>query len=166
MIFVTIGTTKFAFNRMFKTIDEALIELKIKEKLIVQKGNSDYQFKYSNIEVFKEVSFNKLILFMKKARIVITHGGPGSIYLCWQAGKKPIVITRLKKFDEHIDNHQLFFGRFLERRKLAKVISDRKELEGLIKNYTLGSKKGDIFAVSNHENKNLVQSLTQFTNSL
>ena len=43
MIFVTLGSQKFQFNRLLKAIDELVERRKIKEEVFAQIGYSDYQ---------------------------------------------------------------------------------------------------------------------------
>ena len=44
---------------------------------------------------------------MNKADLVITHGGTGAIIGAIKKGKKVIAVPRLKKYGEHVDDHQL-----------------------------------------------------------
>lgn len=138
MIFVTVGTTSFPFNRLLKAVDQVLVNLSSKEELIVQKGISGYQFNYSNCQSFSEITFDKMIYFFKSARIVVTHGGPATIYLCLKyCQHKPLVVPRLKKFGEHVDNHQLFFVKFLEKQKLTINLVNIEKEHTTLKKYLL-----------------------------
>lgn len=74
---------------------------------------------------------------VKKARIVITHGGPSSFIMPLQVKKVPIVVPRLKKFDEHVNDHQLKFSQEVaERKKNIIVVENIENLEGTINNYS------------------------------
>ena len=46
-----------------------------------------------------------------RARIVITHGGPASILQALSLDKVPVVVPRSAAYGEHVDNHQIAFGR-------------------------------------------------------
>ena len=48
--------------------------------------------------------------YVSSADITITHGGPSSFIMPLQFGKIPIVVPRQKKFDEHVNNHQIDFS--------------------------------------------------------
>ena len=37
----------------------------------------------------------------------MTHAGVGSVLCARQAGHVPVVVPRLHRFDEHVDDHQL-----------------------------------------------------------
>ena len=39
--------------------------------------------------------------------MIITHGGVGSIITAIEQGKKVIAVPRLKKYKEHVNDHQL-----------------------------------------------------------
>lgn len=105
-IFITLGSQKFKFNRLLKAVDE-LCEKEIitAEDVFAQIGYSDYlpkNFCYYNF-VDREVFDSE----MGKADIVITHGGTGAIIGAVKKGKKVIVVPRLAKYGEHVDDHQL-----------------------------------------------------------
>lgn len=101
MIFITLGSQKFQFNRLLMAADE----LQTDEEIFAQIGCSDYKprnYKYKNFldrDEFSEV--------MDKVDIVITHGGTGTIMGALKRGKKVIAVPRLAEYGEHVDDHQL-----------------------------------------------------------
>lgn len=101
MIFVTLGSQKFQFNRLLKAVDE----LKINEEVFAQIGYSDY--KPMNYKYKKFLDRNEFTQIMKKSDIIITHGGTGAIMNALKQNKKVIAVPRLSKYGEHVDNHQL-----------------------------------------------------------
>ena len=44
---------------------------------------------------------------INEADIVVSHGASGSIMKALNAGKKVIAVTRLEKYGEHINDHQI-----------------------------------------------------------
>ena len=44
---------------------------------------------------------------IKESTYVISHGASGSIMKALNAGKKVIAVTRLEKYGEHINDHQI-----------------------------------------------------------
>ena len=105
MIFVTLGSQKFQFNRLLIEIDRLVEEGKITEEVFAQTGYSDYEpqnYKYKNFLDRDEFS-----AVMSKCDKVITHGGTGAIIGAVKKGKKVIAVPRLSKYGEHVDNHQL-----------------------------------------------------------
>ena len=104
MILVTLGTQDKRFDRLLKQIDKEINKGTIKEKVIVQAGYTNY--KSDNMEIFDLVSPEKLEQLVNKARIIITHGGVGSILTGIKKGKVVIAAARLKKYKEHTNDHQ------------------------------------------------------------
>ncbi len=105
MIFVTLGSQKFQFNRLLKAVDELLAAGQIKDQVFAQIGYSDYTPENYKYERF--IDREKFSQVMDKAEIVITHGGTGAIIGAVKKGKKVIAVPRLAKYGEHVDNHQL-----------------------------------------------------------
>ena len=105
MIFVTLGSQKFQFNRILSEIDKLIFEGKITEKVFAQIGHSDYIPQFYDYDMF--LDREKFAEYIDKANIVITHGGTGVIVNAIKKGKKVIAVPRLEKYGEHVDDHQL-----------------------------------------------------------
>ena len=134
MIFVTVGTHEQPFDRLLKAIDDLKRDGIITEEVIVQSGYSTYVPKYCKWE--KLIPYKDMIKNVENARIVITHGGPASFIMPLQIGKIPVVVPRQRKFNEHVNNHQVEFARNVAQR-MGNIIpvEDINELGGIIKNY-------------------------------
>lgn len=130
MIFVTVGSQKFQFNRLLKEIDRLVEEKKIQEEVIAQTGYSDY--KPRNYEYKDFFDRNEFIKIMSKCDKVITHGGTGTIVGAVKQGKKVIGIPRLKKFGEHVDDHQLQIIEEFENMNFIKSCIELSNLDSLI----------------------------------
>ena len=81
------------------------------------------------------ISFDEMDKYVKEARIIITHGGPGSIMLPFKYNKVPIVVPRQSQYGEHVDNHQVLFSKFLSEKNKIIMIEDISQLENIIINY-------------------------------
>ena len=103
MIFVTLGTSDYPFTRLLKQIDD-LIENNIIKNITVQCGNEDYQPK--NFTIIKNLNKKEFNEYLKKAEVVITHGGVGTIIDCIKMGKKVIAFPRKAEYGEAKNNHQ------------------------------------------------------------
>ena len=104
MIFITLGSQKFQFNRLLKSVDE-LIEGGLDEEVFAQIGYSNYKPKnYKYKEFLDREEFSEVI---NCSDIVITHGGTGAIIGAVKKRKKVIAVPRLAKYGEHVDDHQL-----------------------------------------------------------
>jgi len=123
MIFLTLGTTSYPFKRLLGGVDQALISLKSKEILFAQIGVNDYHFRYPHVREFREIPFGRMINLIMSSRVVVAHGGFGTALLCLSYSKhKPVLVPRIKKLGEHVDDHQVFLVDYLAEKKLAKGI--------------------------------------------
>lgn len=100
MILVTLGTQKQSFNRLLDMIEKS----NINDKIIVQAGYTKYKSK--KMKMLDFVDYQEMDKLIKQADLIITHGGTGSIVTAIKQGKKVIACPRLKKYGEHVDDHQ------------------------------------------------------------
>ena len=132
MIFITVGTHEQQFNRLVEYIDRWAASHD--EDVVIQTGYSTYEPKYC--EWSKLYPYSKMVEWVDKARIVITHGGPSSFIMPLQIGKTPIVVPRKYEFDEHVNNHQVKFCKEVENRMgTIVVVEDVEELGSVIDGY-------------------------------
>lgn len=105
MIFITLGSQKFQFNRLLKAIDKLVSEGKITNTVFAQTGYSDYLPQHFEYKAFMDrEEFSHM---QGNADIIITHGGTGAIVGALKKGKKVIAVPRLAKYGEHVDDHQI-----------------------------------------------------------
>lgn len=105
MILVLLGTQNNSFHRLLEEIQKNIENGNIKEKVVVQKGYTKFESK--DMEIYDQLPSDELKKLIDKANIVITHGGVGSIITSIEKGKKVIAVPRLKKYKEHVNDHQL-----------------------------------------------------------
>lgn len=129
MILVLLGTQDKQFNRLCKYIE------KIEEtKICVQLGNTKHKFESNNIDSFDFVDQSILDSYIEKSDIIITHAGIGSIINCLKKEKKVIVVSRLKKYDEHTNDHQLEIAKEFETKGYILSANDEETLIRHIQN--------------------------------
>ena len=134
MIFVTVGTHEQPFNRLVEYIDKLVEKGVINEEVIIQSGYSTYEPKCCKFS--KMIPYQQMVKNVQEARIVITHGGPASFIMPLQYGKIPVVVPRQKKFNEHVNDHQLEFSKEVAaRQKNIIVVDEIENLENAICNY-------------------------------
>lgn len=126
MIFVTVGSQKFQFDRLLKELDRLVEDGVIQEEIFAQIGASTYEpTKYRFVRFMDRDAFAET---MDRCSTVITHGGTGVIIGAVKKGKKVIAVPRLAKYQEHVDDHQLqLLGQFDE----LNLISVCYEMERL-----------------------------------
>lgn len=103
MIFVTIGTAPQGFDRLIKGMDE--ISANIDEKVIMQIGGS--KFIPLNAEYFRITSRENIKKYYREARIIVSHAAAGTILMANSFDKSPILVPRMSKYGEHVDDHQV-----------------------------------------------------------
>lgn len=131
MIFVTLGSQKFQFNRLLKEIDRLIEENEINEEVFAQTGYSDYQPKNYNYKEFLDrEEFNEI---MSRCDKVITHGGTGAIVGAVKKEKKVVAVPRLAKYGEHVDNHQIEIINEFKKLGLIECVDSDKTLEDIFK---------------------------------
>lgn len=126
MIFVTLGTQKQQFTRILDYIEKS----NLKDEIIVQNGNTKYKSK--KMELIGFISYDEIKEYIKKADIIISHGGL-SIIDAIKLNKKVICCPRDYKYKEHINNHQFEMNKFLKDKKCILMCTDYEEFEFCLK---------------------------------
>lgn len=132
MILVTVGSQKFQFDRLLRMIDKLIDNKVIKELVYAQIGACTYKprnFEY--VDYMTQDEFNKKI---KESSLVITHAGTGVIINAIMMKKKVIAVPRLKRYNEHVDDHQLQIVRQFGRLNLIEPAFKTKDLETAYRN--------------------------------
>lgn len=162
MIFVTVGTHEEQFDRLIKEIDELAQERYLTDKIHVQTGYSKYELK--NLQGKKMYTYKEMDCLYNEANIIITHGGPASIFSAISRGKVPIVVPRNPEYGEHVDNHQIKFCEYMEKKKKVIAVYDIKDLRKKILEYDNLTKDFDI---SNSNNKKeFINKLMEYMNHI
>lgn len=104
MILVLLGTQNNDFHRLLDEIEKNIDSGNIVDEVVVQAGFTKY--KSSKMQIFVMMPKKELEDLVKKANLIITHAGLGSIEMSLEQGKKVIAVPRLKKYGEHVNDHQ------------------------------------------------------------
>jgi len=126
MILVTTGTTGPPFDRLLRELDG----IAGGEELVVQHGPSSIRPRGAVCVDY--VTFASLVELVRRARIVVTHAGVGSVLVSFMNGKRPIVLPRLARFGEAVDDHQLELARRLAQQGLVVHIDNARNLRDVI----------------------------------
>lgn len=105
MIFVTVGSRNYPFDRLFEKLDQLYEDGTLKGEMFAQTGTSTYVPKHYEYKNF--ISQEEFLEKVQASDIVVSHGASGSIMKALNAGKKVIAVTRLEKYGEHINDHQI-----------------------------------------------------------
>lgn len=105
MIFVTVGSQKFQFDRLIKAVDSLVASGVAEGGAFAQTGACSYVPQHMQHEAFLDrETFRSQ---MDDCDVVVTHGGTGAIIGAVKDGKKVIAVPRLAKYGEHVDDHQI-----------------------------------------------------------
>ncbi len=127
VIFVTVGTNEAAFDRLVRAV-ETLPE---GDEIVVQCGSSAIR-PTNAARCYEFMAFDDLLDEMRRARVVVTHAGIGSIMSALACGKRPVVVPRLVRHREAVDDHQLPVARRLEDAGLVTVVGDLSTLAATV----------------------------------
>lgn len=140
MILVLLGTQNNSFHRLLEEIDRNIENGNIKEEVVVQAGYTKYQSltKKKKMKIFDTIPKKELEKLIEKANLVISHGGVGSMVTANQKGKKVIAVPRYKKYNEHVNDHQIETIRIFEKKgyvMLAENVQDLSQALEKAKNF-------------------------------
>lgn len=133
MIFITVGTHEQPFTRLLVEIDKLIEEGCIKDEVFAQIGYSTYLPKLYKYK--KMIGYDEMNKYIIDSDIIITHGGPGSIFQPIHYGKIPVVVPRNPKYKEHVDCHQILFVKKLQSENRVLAVYDIENLKNVIMNY-------------------------------
>ena len=113
MIFVTVGNARQPFSRLIISVDKLAGEGVFgPDNVIIQAGH-DRDFLPKHCKRHEFLPLEEYISLMREANLVICHGGAGTLYHSFNAGKVPIVMPRQKQYCEHVDDNQIDLVRAL-----------------------------------------------------
>jgi len=104
MIFLTVGT-QFPFDRLVKAVDEVAGKNGFDERIVAQIGDSSYH--PENFDAAQSVEKALFDQHFAEADSIISHAGMGTITMALDHRKPLLVMPRLKKYGEVVNDHQL-----------------------------------------------------------
>ena len=126
MIFITVGSRNFQFDRLLEAIDLAIENGEITDKVFAQVGKSKYKIKnFDSVDFLDRDKFNEMI---DKSDLVLTHGGTGVIINSLKKGKKVLAVPRLSKYNEAVDDHQVELVRAFEKNDMVVACYDCNQI--------------------------------------
>jgi beta-1,4-N-acetylglucosaminyltransferase len=111
MIFLTVGT-QFPFDRLVRAVDEAFDKGLIDEKVFAQIGETSYMPR--NFESTASLEKKVFDEQLKQASSIISHAGMGTITMALDNHKPLLVMPRLKKYGEVVNDHQVAIAKKFE----------------------------------------------------
>ncbi len=130
MIFVTVGHAVQGFDRLMRAVAEMKEGGILVGEVVVQHGRSRILPRGCRTVDF--LSRDEFDGHIRHASIVITHGGAGSVGKCLRAGKKPVVVPRMRMFGEIVNDHQLELVRELDAQGRIYAAFGIADLPGIV----------------------------------
>jgi beta-1,4-N-acetylglucosaminyltransferase len=130
VILVTTGTNGSAFDRLLSQLDD----LAANEEVVVQHGPSSLRPR--GARCLDYVAYESLSQLIEDARVVVTHGGVGSVLAALSRGHRPLVVPRRRDSGEAIDDHQVSFAQRLAEEELITLVEDPREIRDLVETDT------------------------------
>lgn len=124
MIFVTLGTQAYQFDRLLRGLEG------IGEEIIVQGGPSTFRPERSTW--FDYLEYAPLLEHIRRARIVVSHAGIGTVMTVVAEGKRPVVVPRLHRYGEAVDDHQVSIAGRLAEAGLVTLVEDPEQLDAVL----------------------------------
>lgn len=125
MIFLTVGT-QFPFDRLVRAVDKAIGQNGFEEEIFAQIGPGSYQPQnFEAISSLEKKVFDKHIC---EASCIISHAGMGTISMALEHHKPLLVMPRLKKYGEAVNDHQVAIAKKFEEFGHILVAYQEKDL--------------------------------------
>lgn len=129
-VFVSVGTQKFPFDRLLKLAEQAAQAGGPKDQYFAQSGFCNYTPQCITCKPFlQKEEFEQQI---QDCDLLIVHGGVGTIITALKYQKKVVVIPRLGKYGEHVDNHQMQIARSFEQKGLVLCYREGDDILALV----------------------------------
>lgn len=125
MIYVTLGTMFLDFERLVRRMDG--IAYRTGERVIVQLGLS--KIVPLHCECFDFKSHAEILKIQQEARVLVCHAGIGATLDALQAKRPFVLVPRLKRFNEHMNNHQIEIAEAVARRGWGRMVMDIEDLD-------------------------------------
>ncbi len=126
MIFVTVGTNEARFERLV----EAAGRIPPGEEIVIQTGHCRAAPPRARCVDF--LPFEEMADHARRARVVVSHAGVGSIMLALMAGRRPVVVPRRADLGEAVDDHQLPLARRMADAGLVLLVEDPDDLAAAV----------------------------------
>ena len=123
MIFVTLGTHDHPFPRLLDLVSP----LAPTNELVIQHGHTPPRGSV-RARWIAFTGYGDMLDLMRTAEAIVCHGGVGTIITALTVEKTPVVVPRLRRYGEHVDDHQLQIARELEGSEHVVVCREQDEI--------------------------------------
>jgi UDP-N-acetylglucosamine transferase subunit ALG13 len=129
-VFVTIGASHYPFDRLMAWVESWLrTAAGGRARCLAQHGTSPPP---AGAESHTYLGFEAVESALRVSDVVVCHGGPGTVVLAWQLGRRPIVVPRIKALGECVDDHQIAFARMMAERGDVVLAETEERLHSVL----------------------------------
>ncbi len=125
MIYVTLGTMFLDFPRLVQKMDAIAFESE--EQVLIQTGLG--KIMPAHCAHFTFMPRRQILLLQRRARVIVCHAGIGSVMDALSVRRPLVVVPRLKRFGEHMNDHQLDIARAVQARGWGRMVLDIDQLD-------------------------------------
>ncbi len=142
MILGLVGT--LAFDRLVQMLDDYAAR-NPSEQVLIQLADSQYRPRAAQYFTFKPRE--SILDLYKTADVVVAHAGMGTIIDASAFGARLVLVPRLSRLREHVDDHQLQIAGYLNTKYDVPVVPAGAELDqyiALAKRVPLANRSDDL----------------------
>lgn len=126
MIFISVGSREYPFDRLIRKVDELVADGTITDTVIGQIGHSRYEPQHFQWHRFLDRDVFRT--HQQQADLIISHAGAGALVSALKLGKVVISVPRLYRYGEHIDDHQTQISGMFAREGYLREVLDMDQL--------------------------------------
>lgn len=160
-IFVTVGTDHHPFDRLVGTTEEW--SQTAETSAFIQYGASRQPRSPRSAPFLDHEQMTSAI---RDSVAVVSHGGPGTIMMARQHGKKPIVMPRQASLGEHVDDHQVRFAHRLSEAGEVHLAESTASLWALLDATLTAPERFLLNGASSHHVTDTVRHFEEIVNSV
>jgi UDP-N-acetylglucosamine transferase subunit ALG13 len=133
LLFATVGAT-LPFPRLVASVAALKSRSEIEDEVIIQRGEDGPI--PDGVTSFATAPFAEMLSYMRRARIVVCHGGTGSLITALREGCHVIAMPRSFAAGEHYDDHQNEIVEAFRDRGLIQIARTEEELAAALRRVT------------------------------
>lgn len=114
MIFAAVGNATQGFPRLLGALERLIADGTLVDEIVAQTGNTDTS-SFTRLQAVPFLAPSEFASLIRDAEVVVCHAGAGTLLHVSAASKIPVVMPRLARHAEHVDDHQLELVEILAR---------------------------------------------------
>lgn len=124
LILVTMGTNDYPFTRLYDYIRQDPLYQSDEVDWFIQTGSCEVAEQPVSGQVHQLIPRADMEALVRRAALVVSHCGIGSLNLMLQYRKRVIFVPRVARHNEFSDDHQLQIAREIRNKRMQIVFPD------------------------------------------